>query len=116
MGPVNAAVSRAHEVKAKVGDGTRSGLVETLWRCPRLGVLEVVGCGEAMAQLQDRVAVASVGCLRPVLGVCLGQFFVFSSEPSEGICSLAPSSQRPSLLHRERLSWRDYKAESGLFL
>lgn len=52
----------------------------------------------------------------PALGACLGQFLAFSSGSSVGICSLAPSSERPSLLNRERLGWWDYKADRGLFL
>lgn len=62
--PVNAAVSHPHEVKAKVVGGQLAmGWWETLWRCPGLGVLEVMSGGEAVAEPQDRVAVASIGCL-----------------------------------------------------
>lgn len=64
VGLVNAAASRAHGGKAKVvGGQLTAGWWETLWRCPELGVLEMVAGGKAMAQLQDRVAVASIGCL-----------------------------------------------------
>lgn len=60
--PVYVAVSQAHEVKAKVvgGQPTVGGLT-----CDAQGwaVLEMVGGGEVMAQLEDRVAVVSIVCL-----------------------------------------------------
>lgn len=108
VGPVNAAVSQAREVKAKVGNsqwaggkpsGDAQGWVSLRWW--------VVG----RPWLSSRT-----GWPWPALGVYLRQFLAFSSEFSEEICSPAPSSQRPSLLNREGLGWRDYKAESSLFL
>lgn len=69
MAPVNA-VSHAHELKAKVVGGQLTvGWWETLWRCPSLGVLEMVGGGEAVAEPRDRVAMASAGCL-PWAALC----------------------------------------------
>lgn len=90
--PVNA-VSHAHELKAKVGNsqwagGKPSGDTQAWvsWRWWVVGT----------PQLSPRA-----GWLWPALGVCLGQFFVCSTGFSEGICSLAPSRERPSYKQRK---------------
>lgn len=116
VGPVNSAVKKKPNTWSEIqGDGwtTRSGLVGNPLEMPR------VGCpwGGGWWVVVGRPWLSSrTGWPWPALGACLGQFLAFSSGSSVGICSLAPSSERPSLLNREGLGWWDYKADRGLFL